>query len=79
MFADQNLSKYQCSYRKCFSAQYTLVAMLERWKGVLDDKNVFGALLIELSKASDCLSPELIIAKLNAYDFSLPALKLIND
>ena len=53
--------------------------MLERWKGVLDDKNVFGALLIELSKASDCLSPELIIAKLNAYDFSLPALKLIND
>ena len=53
--------------------------MLERWKGVLDDKNVFGALLIDLSKASDCPSPELIIAKLNAYDFSLPALKLIND
>ena len=53
--------------------------MLERWKGVVDDKKVFGALLTDLSKAFNCLSRELIIAKLNAYGFSFPALKLIHD
>ena len=76
VFTDQNLSKYQCGFRKDFSEQYSLVAMLERWKGTVDDKKVFGALLTDLSKAIafDCLSHELMIAKLNAYGFSLPAL-----
>ena len=37
---------------------------------------MFGALLTELPKAFDCLDHELLIAKLNAYRFSLPALKL---
>ena len=38
--------------------------MLEKWKGAVDDKKVFGAILTDLSKAFDCLSRELIIAKL---------------
>ena len=79
MFADQGLSKYQCGFRKDFSAQHPLVAMLERWKGAVNDKKVFGALLTDLSQVFDCLFYELIIAKLNAYGFSLPALKLIHD
>ena len=53
--------------------------MLKHWKSVVDKKQVFGALLTDLSKAFDCLSHELIIAKLNAYGFSLSALKLIHN
>ena len=37
------------------------------------------ALLTDLSKASDCISHQLLIAKLHAYGFDLPALKLIKS
>ena len=53
--------------------------MLEKWKRSVDEGKDFGALLTDLSKAFDCLDHELLIAKLNAYGFSLPALRLIND
>ena len=40
---------------------------------------MFGALLTDLSRAFDFLNHELIIAKLNAYGFSLTALKLVHN
>ena len=56
-----------------------LLAMLEKWKKAADTKKVFGALLTDLSKVFDCFLNDLIIAKLNAYGFSLPALNLIQN
>ena len=61
---EQFLSKYQCGFRKGFSAQHSLLSMLEKWKSAVDNKKVFGALLTDLSKAFDCLSHDLLIAKL---------------
>ena len=72
-------SKYQCGFRRGFSAQDCLLAMLEKWKLAVDKGKIFGILMTDLSKAFDCLSHELIIAKLNAYGFSLPALKLMQS
>ena len=53
--------------------------MPEKWKKSVDNGKAFGALLTNLSKAFDCLDHELLIAKLNAYGFNLPSLKLIHD
>ena len=70
-------SKFQCSFRKGFSTQHCLLLMLEKWKHAVDNKKVFGALLTDLSKAFNCICHDLLIAKLNAYGLSLPALKLV--
>ena len=51
----------------------------EKWKSVVDNKKVFSALLMDLSKELDCLSHDLLMAKLNAYGFKLPALRLIQN
>ena len=72
-------NKQQCGFRKGHNTEQCLLKMLEKWKRSVHGGKVFGALLTDLSKAFDCLDHELLIAKLNAYGFSLPALRLMND
>ena len=79
IFTDPLLPKYQCGFRKGFSAQHCLPAMLEKWKNAVDKGKVFGALSTDLSKAFACLPHELILAKVNAYGLNLPALKLMHS
>ena len=70
---------FQCGFRKGLNTQQCLLAMLEKWKRSIDNSKMFGALLTDLLKAFDCLDHELLIAKLNAYGFSLTALKLVHN
>ena len=71
------LSKFQCDFRKGYNAQHCLMVFIEKWKKCVDNGGAFGALLTDLSKAFDCLSHELLIAKLNAYGFDKKSLTLV--
>ena len=73
------VSKFECAFRQGISAQHCLLAMIEKWKKCVDKGKIFGAFLTDLSKAFDCLPHDLIVAKLNAYGFSLSASKLIHN
>ena len=76
---ETHLSPYMCGYRKGFSTQHALIALIEKWKVSLDNKGFAGAILMDLSKAFDTINHELLIAKLHAYGFNRNALMIIMD
>ena len=76
---DKFLSVNLCGYRKGFSAQHALMSMIEQFRSSLDKKAVAGGILMDLSKAFDCLDHQLLIAKLDAYGFDKSALTAINN
>ena len=78
-FFDSILSKYQCGFRSGYNAQHCLITLIKKWKKSVDNGGAFGALFTDLSKAFNCLSHELLIAKLDAYSFDKNALKLVNS
>ena len=64
---EEFLSPFLAAYRKSYSTQYVLIRMVEEWKQNLDNNFIVGAVLTDLSKASDCIPHDLFIAKLSAY------------
>ena len=70
-FTDKILSKFVSAYRKSYSSNHVLLKFTEGWSKFLDDKNIIGAVLMDLSKAFDCIPQELFVAKLHIYGLSL--------
>ena len=64
-FFDKTLSIQQCRFQNGFSAQHCIIRLIEKWKQFLDQSLVFCIFLTDLSEAFDCLSYELLVAKLN--------------
>ena len=64
------------AYRRAYSTQHVLIRLIEDWRSNLDDDHLAGAVLMDLSKAFDCIPHDLLIAKLHAYRFDEDALVL---
>ena len=61
------------------STQHCLLFMLEKLTEALDKGLTTGILLTDLTNAFDCISHDLLIAKLRTYGVSKKSLKLIYD
>ena len=64
-------------FRQGYSTQHVSLNFLQSCKNFIDDKGATGAVLVDLSKASDCVSHGILLAQLSAYRLNLDALQLI--
>lgn len=74
---DKILSPYVSAYRQGYSTQHVLIRLIESWRIGLDEGKIAGGILMDLSKAFDCIPHDILIAKLKAYGFKQNSLKII--
>ena len=68
-----------CGFRKAHSAQHVLFKLIQKWQAELDSGGYVCTILMDLSKAYDCLSHGLLIAKLEAYGLDVGSLNFLLD
>ena len=76
-FVTDIISPLLCGFRKGYSTQHALLRLLHKLNTHLDNNQLVGLLLIDLSKAFDCISYELLVAKLHAYGLGKNSLTLL--
>ena len=73
------LSDFLSAYRKGYSTNHVLLKLIENWKTALDSNLFTGAVLMDLSKAFDCIPHDLLSYKLHAYGLSFETLTFLKS
>ena len=71
------LSDFLSAYRKQDCCQHVLLRVIETWRKCLDENKIVSVILMDLSKAFDCLPHDLLMVKLETYGLDTKALKLM--
>ena len=76
-FQNKILNPGISAFRSGYSCQSVLLKLTEDIRSSLDQGYTCGLVLMDLSKAFDCIPHHLLISKLHAYGMSTPSLTLI--
>jgi hypothetical protein len=76
-YFEQHFNPYLAAFRQGYGCQSVLLRLLEDWRQALDNKKYVGAILMDLSKAFDCIPHNLLICKLKAYGIDDNAANLV--
>ena len=63
LYLDNIFSPFLSAYRENYSTQHLFIRLAEEWKKHLDNNEVVGGVLMDISKAFDCIPHDLLIAK----------------
>ena len=78
-FFENELSHFLCGFRSRYSTQHALLNLINKLHSYLDNSGVVGTILMDLSKAFDCLPHELVLAKLHGNGVGRKSLKFLQD
>ena len=67
-----------CRFRKAHSTQYFLTRLIQSLEKGLDNSDLVGTILMDLSNAYEGLPHDVLLAKLEAYGLDKPSLSLVN-
>ena len=76
---EPRFSKLLCGFRKGHSTQHAILNLIRDWQSAIANNKKVGAVLIDLSKAFDCLPHDLLLAKLSAYGLGQSSIKLMHS
>ena len=70
---------YISAFRRQHSCQSVLLRLTEDWRVALDNGNLIGTVLMDLSKAFDSMPISLLVSKLDAYGMNMEAIRLLTS
>ena len=76
-FFNKVVSKFLSAFRKGYSCETVLAKMIEDWRKCLSEHKIVAAMLIDLSKAFDCLPHRILLSQLSAYGISNDSCNLL--
>ena len=78
-YFDKIFDDFLCAFRKGHGYQTLILRLLEDWKYALDNNEYVAAILMDLSKAFDCLSYNILLCKLSSYGLTENTTKLMGS